>query len=776
MLPYFGHPSLALVASYIESLSLSDRKALITLARSQLFPISTDHTLLSKTSSVLDQLVVEPPYTDYRHETFTEVGSILFDLVTTPYLTGVVITLCLGASVQPEVVQLEYGRSFDKEFCATQTRRDAPAWNWQLLLSGDQRSDEIVHPLFPKISPLQRSFSVNLRRFRNRLSSGRVLKPHYTRRGISGETSGWLNHRISSFRDRCFGSSRTFHNRINRRNITSRDVVHHYIRTGVWPPGRVEMRQQWKPSILTPRTYFAWGGDAIRSSTYLRNFFNDLADQFEPSHRHNRVRPTWLRCSETIGRPSFLFYDLTSFTSWFHEHEPFLRALQEYFRGVTVFLVSADLRLTEADVGSLIEQYADNVNSFPEYYISSAITGVDESLTSYYHLCSGFLGVPGNLVTCTLAHGLAQAEGYSTPTQLQVPGDDVGAETRNDERRLDKLACATSLGSLQYDKVYHSDQAAVYLKRGVRLELDGVNLADMLVWPLFPYLQHENLRSSDYLDTRVRLPPPRERTPRACRIMVTFMRNLWVMTKGQLPALHKAFILEFLTTLHDHMGIPREGVLQGRYISDSTLEEQHLEDVPLKFPVDRRYMESDPDELFASEFVEVFIARDVTEEEVKTEFLHPLEVGDTMLVYRKQGWSFLEDMGYVELIQRYGGEKVLFVGEEAKRAYLTHMAPRVSQYRVISPLSISQLISVGILPGEEGAEFTGVDISDTRHMYVDLEPLRSFTLSFPKYVDPDKPDYTFDDPLDYGPDPDELLWRRQAIFGDHESETPSSSI
>jgi hypothetical protein len=117
-----------------------------------------------------------------------------------------------------------------------------------------------------------------------------------------------------------------------------------------------------------------------------------------------------------------------------------------------------------------------------------------------------------------------------------------------------------------------------------------------------------------------------------------------------------------------------------------------------------------------------------------------------------------------------------YFGHPSLALVASHMAPRVSQYRVISPLSISQLISVGILPGEEGAEFTGVDISDTRHMYVDLEPLRSFTLSFPKYVDPDKPDYTFDDPLDYGPDPDELLWRCQAIFGDHENETPSSSI
>jgi hypothetical protein len=775
MLPDFESHSLALVASFAESLTIGERKCLITLARSQVFPISTDRILLSKTALVLDKMVRSPPYDDYRIELFTEVGSILYDLITTPYLNGLVIALCLGSSVPATVVQRQYEISFDKEFSATQTRRRPSAWNWELLFWGNERSDSVVHPMFPSLSPLQRRFSVNISRFRNRLQNGRIVKPHYTRRGISGETAGWILHRVNESREICYGSIRSFHNRLQRSNVTSKDVIHHYIRTGTWPHGRVEMRQQWKPSILTPRTYFAWGGDAIRCSTYLRNFFNDVADQFEPSHRHNRVRPTWLRCFETTQKPSFLFYDLTSFTSWFHEQEPFLREMARFFRDVPIFLVSENLRLTETSIGQLIDQYTDNVNSFPEFYVSSAITDMRGSTESCYHLTAGFLGVPGNLVTCTLAHGLAQAEGYSKPNQLQVPGDDVGCETRNDERRLDKLAVATDLGSLQYEKVYHSDEAAVYLKRGVRLELGGVNLADMLVWPLFPYLQKETVRLSE-VDQRIRLPPATERLPRACRVLVSFMRNLWNMTKGDLPMTHKGFILSFLETLHRHMGIPRGGVLQGRYLDDDGQEERHIRDVPIKFPISQRYLESDPDLLFADEYVEVFVARDISESDVMTEFYGPLKTGSNIVVYRKQGWSFLEDMGYVELTQRYSGEKILCIGDEAKRAYLSHMAPRVSSYRVLSDIDLSQLVSVGILPPVEGIDFTGVDISDTTHLYVDLEPLRSFTLSAPRYVDLDEPEPSFDGMLDYGPDPGELLWRRQVTLGDHEDETELSAV
>jgi hypothetical protein len=104
------------------------------------------------------------------------------------------------------------------------------------------------------------------------------------------------------------------------------------------------------------------------------------------------------------------------------------------------------------------------------------------------------------------------------------------------------------------------------------------------------------------------------------------------------------------------------------------------------------------------------------------------------------------------------------------------MAPRVSSYLVTSDISLSQLVSLGILPAEEGVDFLGADISDTRHLYIDLEPIRSYTLSGPSYVDLDMPDNTFEEFLDYGPDPTELLWRNRVTLGDHEDETPTSSM
>jgi hypothetical protein len=229
--------------------------------------------------------------------------------------------------------------------------------------------------------------------------------------------------------------------------------------------------------------------------------------------------------------------------------------------------------------------------------------------------------------------------------------------------------------------------------------------------------------------------------------------------------------MEFLTHLHQHMGIPLCGVLQGRYVDEGSDDEQTLPNCSIKFPVDIRYLEKDPDVLFASEFVEVFYVRDISEDEVMTTFDRPLTKDSVITVYRKQGWNFLRDMGYVVEERKYAGRKVACIGEEAKDAYLTHMAPRVSTLRVTSEISLSQLAVLGIIPSNEGVDFTGSDIADTTHMYVDLQPLRSYTLSGPMYFDLDLPREPDIGILDYGPDQIDLLWRRQVITGDQETDS-----
>jgi len=91
--------------------------------------------------------------------------------------------------------------------------------------------------------------------------------------------------------------------------------------------------------------------------------------------------------------------------------------------------VGEGISLTEHDLGALIDAYTDQTTDFAEFVVSKKLLP-DEEDRVWRHQCAGFLGIPGNLITCTLAHGLALASLYDSETELQVPGDDVGAHSR----------------------------------------------------------------------------------------------------------------------------------------------------------------------------------------------------------------------------------------------------------------------------------------------------------------------------------------------------------
>lgn len=280
---------LANLIAFTSRLDFSERKALITLARSQSIPdFHTSPILFSKTRPILDKLVAYPPYHSLADELVPEAHTIIH-LLRSSLTTGLLIVHALGVELSDDQVRYGKEESFSKELSATQTVRRESEWNWDAILNPGAHGGEIIHPLFPSLSPLQRSFSKAIPGLRSSYRK-RILLPHYSRRGVSSESSSWLINNYRSYRiTKVRGSFRTFHKYLDRRNVTSRDIVHHYIRTGDWALGRVEMKQRWYPSGLLPRTYFAWGGTAIAVSSYLRNFFNDLGDCFDPTDRKSVV-------------------------------------------------------------------------------------------------------------------------------------------------------------------------------------------------------------------------------------------------------------------------------------------------------------------------------------------------------------------------------------------------------------------------------------------------------------------------------------------------------
>jgi len=465
------------------------------------------------------------------------------------------------------------------------------------------------------------------------------------------------------------------------------------------------MKQVWYPSQLTPRTYFAWGGSAISSSAHLRSFFNDLADQFPPTHRHNRVQPNWLY-DVSVPPGGFFFYDLTSFTSWFHEQTPFLEALARYFTGTGVFVVGPNLSLVWCDVGALIYDYIGRCNEFPPFIISKSTGGYgpDNDFLSLRHMCAGFLGVPGNLVTCTLPHGLAMASRFDNARQLQVPGDDVGGSFWSPLDLVDKKICASTLGVLQMDKVYDTSGIAVYLKRLVKNRGQSITLADMLIHPLLPFLTN-NTSDTTAISSPYRLPNPDLIVKRACSVMVSFMRDLWNLTKGDLDSFEVETIHSFLIGIHDRLDIPYGAVWQSRlYCDERPRRSEALKGVTIKFPVDdQAYLMKDPDARFADRFVEVMHIHRIDNVRVTTD-IEALAENQSIVVSKMRGWSFLEDMGYVRL-GGIPGEVVTLIGPDAKTAFLHAQKPNLVEVTALCDIRIEQLIAVGIVNAEKDVSY-----------------------------------------------------------------------
>jgi hypothetical protein len=732
----FSDTRLRELSQMCSSLSLVERKALITLARSQSIPSATESPILfSKVSCVLNKLCLHPPFTDLYNTPFSIAGNAVLELLLSPVLTGLIIVFALGSPFSDDEMSTSFRNSFHKELLATQTRRACGEWNWDVLFGLTPMKSNMVHPLYPIMSPLQFKFQGPLNNFRLRLQD-RIILPHYSRRGVSRETAESLLNRIDKrARYGIHGPRSTYHHSLDRRNITSLDVVHHYIRTGNWIHGRTQLRQAWTPNILVPRSYFAWGGTAIAASTYLRNFFNDLADCFPPTHRKNRVQRNWLYDPD-VPPGGFFFYDLTSFTSWFHEQVPFLTSCAKAFSGTYVYLVGEDLSLTYHNVEALILGYIDHCNDFPPFVLSEKLGtyGPDSEFVSLRHLCAGFLGVPGNLATCTLAHGLAIASRFDNIHQLQVPGDDVGGSYSDALDRFDKMRCAQTLGRLQMDKVYHFPEVAVYLKRLAVDNGSSVDLADMLIYPLLPYLINEQLDRNS-IRTPYRLPDADQIIRRACSVIVTFMRDLWKLTHGDITDSEGSLILSFLQGIHDRLQIPYGAVWQSRfYCDEGSKKHDHLKGVTIKFPViDISDLRCNPDIRFADRYVEVMHIRDI-QGQVISKTTEDLREGETLVVKKTRGWSFLEDMGYIK-IRGIPGEVVTLIGPDAKTAFLHTHKPDLIEVEALGELRIAQMVAAGVVEIDSSSFHShGVIVGKATK---DVRVLQSWRYN--RYVDLDDP-------------------------------------
>jgi hypothetical protein len=92
----FSSPLLAGINAVLQSMSEKERKAMITLSRSQSLPSSHDTILRSRTEPILPHIFVGyDSLSDIDSLPLTRFGEDILPIITSPLTAGMLIVLCL---------------------------------------------------------------------------------------------------------------------------------------------------------------------------------------------------------------------------------------------------------------------------------------------------------------------------------------------------------------------------------------------------------------------------------------------------------------------------------------------------------------------------------------------------------------------------------------------------------------------------------------------------------------------------------------------------------
>jgi hypothetical protein len=208
---------------------------------------------------------------------------------------------------------------------------------------------------------------------------------------------------------------------IELQGVTTRHLQYVSYWKGTRFYGPAEVRISWKYLDLKPRVYFAQGPDTFYASRYVQQIFNTIADSLEIVHRKNRYHPP---SQELTRTDTVIIYDYSSFTSTLDEAPRFIDALAEFFAGVKVQLVDHKEGLTDIDLGDLLRSFNQSCNIFPEFDIGGLGDFSDGPHYLIEHSC-GMLGVPGDILSKTILHGIHLCFVTGSMHRARCIGDDA---------------------------------------------------------------------------------------------------------------------------------------------------------------------------------------------------------------------------------------------------------------------------------------------------------------------------------------------------------------
>jgi len=451
------YPSYTRFSYALEHMTLSSKSVLIKCCQAQAFPTtqpSVLHSLLSK----------EPPVIIPSYQNYLPAGThTLIDILkyvefnpSDPLESAIYIDIIRFSTVDPWEAAQAKEKGWEKEIhLAMGTFRNEPV-HWDTIFHEDRErySSIPLHPDLPPNPNMANDIHNSLIRFRLRMK-GRTLYSRATHKNMSWETrrdfEGMTHSSLEGIP--IFGQD---------------DYLRFYHETGILLSGSTEMRQKWYHSQAKPRTYFAMGGSAYRASRFLQDVFTELVDSFPSFNHKQRLRPSRLAIPTIIDEEDvhWRIYDLSSFTSNCCVQRGFIQRLVEFMMGIEVVIVDEREGPQLVDLGDLLETYYQECVERPELTLER----VDPNLKdiTFFHEVASMLGIFGNLMTCTFAHG--SIVGMSTADvqgdgEYNCAGDD-GLVPERESTREDIDRGIRIVGVYEPTKSYRGDdEAAICLKR-----------------------------------------------------------------------------------------------------------------------------------------------------------------------------------------------------------------------------------------------------------------------------------------------------------------------
>lgn len=632
---------------FITGLDIALRKQLITLCRGMSIPL-VGTTLYAKTSSILQKA---------DESTF---APLIQHLVTTHILNGLLVSLCISMPLSTQAVNNTYRTMLAKEMKVMESSPLPSAINYNCFF-GDYSTP--IHPSVPPNPRQAHAIHTLIDQWITSLEEKRFIIPHITSKLCSKATQDLVRERHPEYT--------TF----EEEGATQADLEYLYMTTGDKMVGSpCEVKQRWYTSQLFPRTYYAAGAEAYHRSKYVRDALNSLCDFLPSTERFSRVNPHRIVLSSAESHA--IIYDLTSFTSNMHEQRYFMERLSLYCRGHTIRILDAVEGVVEADLGSILSEY-NQLNIEPSYS-SGKLIGKDLQLV---HHVAGFLGVYGNLASCTFLHGAIMSQIVDSFSQLGVAGDDGLIDSSDDYTTFFVIRL---LGLAEESKGYTTEDPGwqIYLKRPIRQSLNRVFAESFALYSMIEHLFEE--------DDKRFFTAPRSHMERKASLASSIVVYLRSLSRLTLSVMEKESVHAFLLGIYRHAGFPVSGYLPNisshRSVNDQKLPSTLVPSMGLEH-IGKDPIESTITSLYDG--VAVLPEKVETSIEVDQDLLY---VGSEFVATGSAWLSYLRKLGFVELEQSH----VVYSGEEGLGRLLRHysLSRDLAKYTV----SVLRDVPVHLLP------------------------------------------------------------------------------